>query len=189
MWISSGPPSSERSFSHWSTCAPAGWREPQQIAVRRTLPRLFQLEILRGRAALPAGGTPALPIASHAESIIGVMKFGRDAGARGTPACLHVMPPGATAGRATPAPLWTRRIALRRNRVVAHLIPVAAPLMHVFADVIQAKSVRRVLPHRLRALLPPLFVVGQRLQRSVSPGIELVLDSATCRTLPLRLRR
>ena len=52
------------------------------------------------------------------------------------------------------------RIALRRNTVVVRVIPVAAPFVHVIADIVKAEGVGSVAADRLRAFLPARRVVG-----------------------------
>src|SRR5882762_1952901 len=104
---------------------------------------------------------PALRITRHAESVVGVAKIGWDAGAGRAPACLDVMAPGPAAGRASIAALRSLRVAFRGFGVVVHLKPIAAPLVHVLADIVKAKRVRSVLCHRLGAFLPTLLIVGQ----------------------------
>jgi hypothetical protein len=98
-----------------------------------------------------------------------------------------VVPPGASAGSPSFTGVRTRRITLGRNRVIVRPIPIAAPFMHVLADIVESEPIRNRAPDRFRAGLPALAVVGQRLRRVVTPGKKLALDSAACGPLPLGL--
>src|SRR6185312_1572967 len=130
MWILSAPLLWERSCSPWSTCSSAGWRGRVETGID-----FARTWILGGREAVAtAGGTPALQTAGprdspaepalsagegqalqtagHAESVIRIVKFRRDAGAGRAAAGLDVMPPGTAPRRPPIAPLRTRGIVL-----------------------------------------------------------------------------
>ena len=87
----------------------------------------------------------------HAESIIGVMKFRRNAGAGSAPAGLDVMPPGAAARCPPFAAVRPRWVAFGRFGVIARMIPIAAPLVHVLTDIVEAERVGRILRYPLGA--------------------------------------
>jgi len=64
------------------------------------------------------------------------------------------------------------RISFRRVTVVAGVVPVDAPLMHVVAKVVKPVGVGRIKTDRLGPTLPTPEVVGKHLGRRVSPRVE-----------------
>src|ERR1700680_4206047 len=99
------------------------------------------------------------------------------------------MPPGAAARRFTAAALRPSRIALRRVLVIARVVPVCAPLVHVIAHVEQAVPVGLVETYALRTEFPARRVIRQRFRRSVTPGKERSLGASPRGTLPFGLAR
>src|ERR1700740_1507009 len=120
------------------------------------------------------GGTWQLHIAREAEPVGGVVEVGRDAGAGGAAGNFDVMTPRSPTGGFAFADRGRKFgaawIALRRSSVVVGIVPVAAPLVNVVADVIEAEGVGGVAGDGLGAGLPAGGVVGERLRRSVAPG-------------------
>lgn len=99
------------------------------------------------------------------------------------------MAPRAAARGFAQAALGPARIAVGRNGIVIRVVPVAAPLMHIVADVVKAEGIGDVMSHGLGAVLPALSVVRERLRRVFSPGKLLLLDAAPGGSLPLGLGR
>src|SRR5712692_10394833 len=87
--------------------------------------------------------------------------------------------------------MWCRqeppREALWRAGIVAGVVPVSAPFVDVFADVIQPVCVRRIPAHGFGPGAPATGVFRQRLRRRIAPGIELALESSAGSSLPIRL--
>src|SRR5437588_9544112 len=94
------------------------------------------------RAGGDAGATTG-----HAEAIVGIMEFWRDAGTSGAACDFDVMAPGASAGRSALAGFRATRVSFRRNCVIVGLVPIAAPLVNVFRNVVQTESIRRIPAH------------------------------------------
>src|ERR1700722_3249657 len=80
------------------------------------------------------------------------------------------------------------RIALGRRCIVGRVIPIAAPLVNVIANVIEAEGVGRVLGYRLGAVLPSTRVTWKRLRRLVAPGKIFLFETAARSPLPFRFR-
>ncbi len=99
------------------------------------------------------------------------------------------MPPRAAPRSPARSALRPRRIPFRRPPVVAIVVPVRAPFMHVVADVVKPVSIWRIQAHRLRPQLPPLAVIGNHLRSRISPGIQQTLRAAARRTLPFGFAR
>src|ERR1700688_502793 len=81
------------------------------------------------------------------------------------------------------------RIALGRRCIVVRVIPIAAPLVNVVANVIEAEGVGCVMGYRLRAILPSRRVIRERLWRLRGPGEIFLVEIAARTTLPFRFRR
>src|SRR5579864_1615168 len=128
-----------------------------------------------------------------AEPVVGILKFRRNAGTGRAARDLDVVSPRTSAGsfarRQHRTLFRTLRIALGRTGVAVRVVPVAAPLMHVVADVVEAEAIWHIAAHSLRPVLPPDRIVGQRLRRIVSPGKLLLLKTAAGSALPLGLCR
>src|SRR5260370_8492553 len=71
-----------------------------------------------------------------------MLELGWDAGAGCAARHFAVVTPGAASGRAPPAGFGAAWIPLGRHRIVVGCIPVAAPLVHVVAHVVEAVCVR-----------------------------------------------
>ena len=82
-------------------------------------------------------------IAGQAEAVVGVVEVGRDAGAGGAAGDFDVMAPGSAAGgfalAYSQARFGAAGIAVGRGGVVVGIVPVAAPLVDVVADVVRPK--------------------------------------------------
>src|ERR1700730_4577296 len=99
------------------------------------------------------------------------------------------MPPGAAARRFSAAALRPSRAALRRVLVIARVVPVRAPLVHVIAHVEQAVPVGLVQSYALGTEFPARSVIRQRFGRRVAPGKERSLRASARGTLPFGLAR
>jgi hypothetical protein len=158
----------------------------------------------RKGALATAGGTPALrldraaipmalEIAGYAESVVGVLEIWRDAGAGGAASDFNVMAPRSSAGgfalRLHRALLRAARVALGRDCVVVGVVPVAAPLVNVVADIVKAERVRGVSGDRFRAGLPARGIVWHRLRRIVSPWKLLLFEAAAGGVFPFSFGR
>jgi len=132
-----------------------------------------------------------LEIARHAETIIGVLKFGGDAGAGGAAGDFDVVAPGASAGGFALADIRARfgaaGIAVGRGGVVVGIVPVAAPFVDVVAEVVKAEGIGGVAGDGLGSGLPASGVVGKRFQRFVAPGKIFLFEIAAGGALPFGL--
>src|ERR1700722_16653850 len=124
-------------------------------------------------------------LAGDAETVVGVLEFGRDAGACRTARDLNVVAPGTAARGFAAAARRPLRVARGRDFVIARIVPVGTPLVDVVADVEESVSVRRVRPGGLGTIVPARGVAGRLFRRCGAPGIECVLDAAARRALPL----
>src|SRR2546426_5757886 len=103
------------------------------------------------------------------------------------------MPPRASArclplgqmGRGDRALRRSLRGDLRRDRVVARVVPVRAPLVHVEADVDEAVPVCWRGAHLPRRVL--LKASAFAVERLVTPGVPRTVHTPERRLLPLRL--
>src|ERR1700757_719442 len=99
------------------------------------------------------------------------------------------MTPRASARGAALASFRAAWIALGRNCIVVRRVPVAAPLVHVVAHVVETVCVGFAPADWLRASIPirsaPLRIVRKRLRRCVAPGIERVFAASASGALPL----
>src|SRR5437879_13599043 len=91
---------------------------------------------------------------------------------------------GAGAGGFALAAFGALRIALRRDRVIIRVVPVAAPCVNVVTNVVETECVGGVASDWFRAGLPADCVVGERLRWIVSPGETLLLEPAAGGALP-----
>src|SRR5580704_2606150 len=100
------------------------------------------------------------------------------------------MAPGSSAGGFTLGDSWAKigaaRVFLRRGDVVVGIVPVAAPLVDVVADVVEAEGVGRVAGYGLGSGLPASGVVGERLGRDIviAPGEIVLLEIGAGGALP-----
>src|ERR1700682_816635 len=124
-------------------------------------------------------------IAGDAEAVIGVLEFGRDAGTGGAACDLDLMAPGTSAGSLALAELEAAWIAPGRHRIIVGIVPVAAPLMDVVANIVEAEKVGGVTGDWLRAVLPASGIIGTRLRRVVAPGELFLFFIASGGALPL----
>src|ERR1700756_3964394 len=124
------------------------------------------LMIVASRAGL------GVDITGDADAVISVFKFRWNAGACGATGCFDVVAPGASTGGAALAAFRALRVAFWGDAVIVRLIPVAAPLVDVIANVVKTEAVRRETAHWLGAIFPSLPIVRQRLWRFVGPGGE-----------------
>src|SRR5580692_12127694 len=131
----------------------------------------------------------ALQIAGYSKAVICIVEIWRDAGARRAARHFHMMPPRSSARSLALAARRAAWIALGRTRVVIRIVPVAAPLVEIVANVVKAKSVGGVACNPLRTRLPARRVVGKRLRRFVTPGKVFLFKAAARRTLPFGLGR
>lgn len=128
----------------------------------------------------------ALRIARHAEPVISILKIRRNAGPRRAARNFHMMPPRPPARSFALPLLRTARIALRRNYIVTGIVPIVAPFVNVVAKVVNAKSVRSILRHDFRTVLPAPRIIRKSLRRIVAPGKLPLLQISTSRSLPFR---
>ena len=110
-------------------------------------------------------------------------------GARGAARDLDVVAPRASAGGSACATLRTAWVAIWGDRVVVRVVQVAAPLMHVSADVEKAEGVGRGLANGFGSGLPAARVIWQRLRGSVSPRKQSAFDSTARGAFPLGFGR
>src|ERR1700690_2976594 len=99
------------------------------------------------------------------------------------------MPPRSSARGLALATLGPSGIAFRRYRVIAGIVPIAAPLVDVVANIVQSEGVGCVAGDALRASLPASRIIRQRLRFFVAPGKIVLFEVATRRALQLGLRR
>ena len=130
-----------------------------------------------------------LHICRYAEAVVGVLEIWRDAGAGGAARYFDVVSPGSAAGGFALARFGAARVAIGRHGVVTGVVPVAAPFVDVFANVIQAEGIGSVASHRLRAGLPARGIVGERLRRGIAPRESLLLEAAAGGQFPFRFGR
>src|ERR1017187_5958361 len=83
-------------------------------------------------------------------------------------------------------PPW---IMLRRRRVVAGIVAVRAPFVNVLAHVEKPVPVGWRRPYRLRAFSPAVLVVLPFEKPLVAPRIQVLLQPAARRPLPLGFGR
>src|SRR5581483_9947103 len=127
-----------------------------------------------------------LRLAGYTETVIRILKFRWDAGARCAARHLDVVTPGASTRSAALSRCRPLRIAIGRDLVIIRRIPVAAPFMHIFADVVQSEWVGRATADGLGAILPAPLVVRQSVRRFIPPGKQQSLSTCTCRAFPFR---
>jgi len=123
------------------------------------------------------------------ETVVSIFELRRDTRARGSAAGLDVMPPGATSRGATATIRRPLRIAGGRAAVVAGVIPVRTPLMHVVAQIVKAVRIRRIHTYRFRPALPTQRVIGKQLGRLVSPWVQGVFSVRASSPLPFGFAR
>src|SRR5262245_45216113 len=102
-------------------------------------------------SGFPVDWLSAHPADGDAEAVVGVESLGRDAAARAAAGDADAVPPR-TAARATAcAVAGPGRILERRAAVVRGVVPIAAPLVHEVAHVVEAERIRPVAAdHRRR---------------------------------------
>ena len=129
-----------------------------------------------------------LPITRCPEAVVGVLEFWGNAGTGGAAGYFDVVAPGSTAGRLALALFRAPRIPVRRDPVIARVIPVAAPFVDVLANIVEAEGVGGVARNRLRAGLPARGVIGKRPRRIVAPGEIFLFQAAACGMFPFSFR-
>ena len=130
-----------------------------------------------------------LEIAGDTEPVVGIAEIRRNAGARGTAGDFDVVAPGSAPGRAAFSDFGTARVSVGRSREIRRRIPIAAPFVNIFADVVKSIAVGCLLGDGLGAGNPALGIVGPQVRRFVAPRIEHGLDSAAGRSFPFGLGR
>src|SRR5205814_3993427 len=96
------------------------------------------------------------------------------------PCTLHKMPPGTAARGATHTGLRPCGIVLGRDRIVARVVPVAAPLVNIVAHVKKSVTVGTSFSHALRAR-PFTSIAIQRFRGRVTPRVfEIVVSTPAC---------
>src|SRR5476651_2145716 len=81
-------------------------------------------------------------IRRHPEPVIRIPKLGWNAASGRAARHLNMMPPGPAPRRPPGSMRRPLRILHRRDGVIAGIVPIAAPLVHVLAHVEQAVAVR-----------------------------------------------
>src|SRR5260370_10492023 len=116
-----------------------------------------------------------LYVAGDAEPIVRILELRWDAGAGCAARHLDVVTPGAASGSAPLAGFAAAWIPLGRHRIVVGCIPVAAPLVHVVAHVVEAVCGRLGATDGFGAGLPmtsrAIGVAGQRLRKRIAPRV------------------
>jgi len=125
-----------------------------------------------------------LSVAGEAETVIGVLKIGRDAGAGGAARDFRCVAPGTSARGAPGTFRRPLRIAVGGGGVVAGVEPVGAPFVDVCADVEEAESVLLCVSHGFGSLLPSRGIVCERLERGIAPGIEFLVKTSARGAFP-----
>src|SRR5262245_34004954 len=100
----------------------------------------------------------------------------------------YAMPPRAASRDASDSRLWSLWIHRRRRGVIGRIEPVAAPFVDVFAEIVNAVSVRLPLSNASRSCPLTLKTLDQ-LGRLVAPRIFPSVLSATTGLLPFCLGR
>ena len=78
---------------------------------------------------------------------------------------------------------------LRRVLIIIPIVPIRAPFVDVFRNVVQPKSVGRSAADPLGSRLPQLEIGGLVLRRIVAPGVKLPLQASSRGPLPFGLGR
>src|SRR6266581_9300076 len=152
----------------------------------RCAPQRSIARILRRSKGTPTA-VDCLDGTGDAKAVIGVLEFRRNTGPRRDSRDLDVVAPR-PATRSAPAALCSpRRIPLRRMRVVTHIVPIGAPLVHVVSQVVEAEGAGRVQSDALRPVFPTLAVIGNLLGGRVAPGIQRAFRAAPRGMLPFGL--
>jgi len=142
----------------------------------------------RGALIAAASCGALVQVAGDSESVVSVLEFRGNTGSRGAARDLDVVAPRSSTGGLTrrfqPALVRALRIAFRRDRVIARVVPVTAPLVYVVADVVEAESVWGILRDGFGSGLPAPGIVGKRLRRFVAPGKLFLLQAAAGSTFP-----
>src|SRR5258708_34611732 len=139
------------------------------------------------RRTAPAFSTRQEP--RDSETIVRVLKLRRDARTRRRARHLNMMPPGSAPRGPAAAALRPERISFRRASVVTVVVPVGAPFMDVFAEIVKPVSIRRIQTHRLWPQLPPLRIIGNHLRRRIAPRVKQTFRAAASRTFPFGFAR
>ena len=131
-------------------------------------------------------------IAGDSKTVVGILKFWRDAGAGGAAGDFNVVAPGSSAGgfarRLHRALFGAARIVLGRGGVVVRVVPVAAPFVDIVANIVKAEGVGSVAGDGLGASLPARGIVGERLRRGVAPGKMFLFEAAAGGEFPFGFR-
>src|SRR5580693_3884804 len=85
-----------------------------------------------------------IPGGCHAKTVVGVFEFRGNAGARGCSGDFDVMTPRASARGAATAGKRPLRIPLRGNDVIARVVPIGAPFVHIVANIEESIRIRRI---------------------------------------------
>src|SRR5439155_8317040 len=102
-----------------------------------------------------------LDTARDPKAVVRILELRRNTGTRSATRHFDVVPPGASARGAASARFRSTWISFWRDCVVIRFIPITAPFVYVFTDVIKTESIRRVAGNRLRASLPSFFIIRQ----------------------------
>jgi len=123
------------------------------------------------------------------ETIVGVFELWRNTRARRSAGDLDLVPPGAASRGSTATVGGSSRISFGRAAVVARVVPVDAPFVHVVAQIVKPVSVWRIHTHWLRPALPTPCVIGNLFGRRISPRVQQVFGAAASGAFPLRFAR
>src|SRR4051812_43123244 len=116
-------------------------------------------------------------VTGEAEAVVGVVELGWDAGAGGAFRDFDVVAPGASAGGAAGARSGAGGILFGGVSIVVGREPVAAPLVNVLAQFVEAIDVGRRLADGFGSGEPAFGVLRAGLGRLIAPGVESVFDS------------
>src|SRR5215470_16493519 len=106
------------------------------------------------------------------ETVVGVFELWRNTRSRRSACNFDVVAPGATSRGPAASLGGPLRISVGRTAIVAGVVPVAAPFMHIVAQIVEPESAGRVQTDRLRTALPTPGVIGKQLGRLISPRVK-----------------
>src|SRR5580704_8268590 len=147
---------------------PAGHSVSRQTGSPARLWRAFESDVFEARPRTVSGDRGS----RDSETVVGVFELWRNTRSRRSAGNLNVVPPGASSGGSAASVGRPLRISFGRVAVVAGVVPVETPFMHVVAEIVEPVGVGRILTDGLRPALPTPGIIGKQLGRRVSPRVE-----------------